>query len=187
MFSKTAYFELLKPLPEAKELLGQIAAGAEIVSGQWNQFLANDNNVNLNRIILRSKTSKLSLKTYLVEIRESEGVAWLMVKVSPTIVSILIGFLLLALTVGSFVGLPVPKIAVPLTFVLPYIFYLGFTTDIQAIGTMLDPVYFKSPAAQAAKGKGFMGVLSSFTVPYYIVCILGIVAFFVYYYIKLFT
>jgi hypothetical protein len=92
MFSKTAYFELLKPLPEAKELLGQIAAGAEIVSGQWNQFLANDNNVNLNRIILRSKTSKLSLKTYLVEIRESEGVAWLMVKVSPTIVSILIGF-----------------------------------------------------------------------------------------------
>jgi hypothetical protein len=52
---------------------------------------------------------------------------------------------------------------------------------------MLDPVYFKSPAAQAAKGKGFMGVLSSFTVPYYIVCILGIVAFFVYYYIKLFT
>lgn len=186
MLSKTTYYELFKPMAEVKVLLKQIAEGADMVSKSKNPYTG-VLDYTAASATLTQKNSRIALKKYTVEVKESEGVAWLKIKVAPTSVAILIGVVLLLLAIAVLIGLPIPKIVLPLAIVLPYYYYITFAKDAHLLGAMLDPVYFDSPIAQAKVSSGFMGVLSGFTIPYYIICIIGIIFYFIYFYLKMFT
>jgi len=186
IFTKTSDYELFKSSKDLKRLLVDISSAVSEVNGRPNPYFGSINIEN-NFVKLTLKNQKIPLKKYSIELRESDKQVWARIKVSPTTTAILIEVGIIALAIAAYSGLSLPAFVIPISIILPYFHFLSYNKDTQILGQMLDPIYFNSPMALAKTQGGLLSSMNSFLIPYYVLCILFIIGYFVNVYFKLFT
>lgn len=186
IFSKTSDYELFISSKKLKQLLLEIASGADEVNNTKNPF-SGETDFEKNKAVLNRKISKIGFKKYTVELKESGRQPWCRINVSPTPIAIGVELIFIFLAIGAYSGLPLPPIIIPISIILPYFHFISYAKDIQRIGLMLDPIYFNSPIHQSKISGGLLSTVNNFLIPYYILCIVSIIGYLVFAYINLFT
>jgi len=186
MFINKTDYELLGSMPEVKSVLRQLTEGKNEINGRSNSFAGMLSSS--ETIASLRQRSGFAAKKFKVEIREAENrMVWLRIMSGPGTLAVTVFLIFSVLSISALIGLPVSSYFIPGPILLIYFHLIGYSKDNHILGSMLDPLYFNSPAALSKTGNGLIRTSISTTNVYYIVCFVFIIYIFVKQYIRMFT